>query len=66
LLLETMQVGIKFTISFIWHLGYLVEIPQWEGGRDIKHPWSTTQHLEHSRKQPKKWLCNYWWGSPWK
>ena len=33
-LLETMQVGIKFTISFIW----LLEIPQWERG----HPWSTT------------------------
>ena len=29
-----MQVGIKFTISFIWLLGYLVEIPQWERGRD--------------------------------
>ena len=49
-LLETMQVGIKFTISLIWLLGYLVEIPQWEGERDRKHPWSTTQHLEHSRK----------------
>ena len=34
-LLETMQVGIWFTISFIW----LLEIPQWECG----HPWSTTQ-----------------------
>jgi hypothetical protein len=34
-LLETMQVGIKFTISFIW----LLEIPQWERG----HSWSTTQ-----------------------
>ena len=34
-LLETMQVGIKFTISFI----SLSEIPQWERG----HPWSTTQ-----------------------
>ena len=32
-LLETMQVGIKFTISFIWLLGYLVP-PQWECGRD--------------------------------
>jgi hypothetical protein len=30
-----MQVGIKFTISFIW----LLEIPQWERGQ----PWSTTQ-----------------------
>ena len=49
-LLETMQVGIKFTISLIWLLGYLLEIPQWEGERDRKHPWSTTQHLEHSRK----------------
>ena len=34
-LLETMQVGIKFTISFIW----LLEIPQWERGQS----WSTTQ-----------------------
>ena len=31
-LLETMQVGIKFTISFIWLLGYLVP-PQWERDR---------------------------------
>ena len=28
-----MQVGIKFTISFIWLLGYLVP-PQWERRRD--------------------------------
>jgi hypothetical protein len=27
-----MQVGIKFTISFIWFLGYLVP-PQWERDR---------------------------------
>ena len=32
------------TLSFIWLLDYLVEIPQWERGRDRKHPWSTTQH----------------------
>jgi hypothetical protein len=29
------------TISFIWLLGYLVEIPQWERGRDRKHHRST-------------------------
>jgi hypothetical protein len=51
-----MQVGIKFTISFIWLLGYLVEILQWERGRDRKHPWSTTQHLEHIRKYRKNVL----------
>jgi hypothetical protein len=34
----------SWTISFIWFLGYLVEIPQWERGRDRKHPWSTKQH----------------------
>jgi hypothetical protein len=33
-LLETMQVGIKFTI-------WLLEIPQWER----RHPWSTTQPI---------------------
>jgi hypothetical protein len=27
-LLETMQVGIKFTISLTWLLSYLVEIPR--------------------------------------
>jgi hypothetical protein len=43
-LLETMQVGIKFTISFIW----LLEIPQWE----CEHPWSTTQHVRKHR-----WPC---------
>ena len=32
-----MQVGIKFTISFIWFLGYLVP-PQWERGRHREHP----------------------------
>jgi hypothetical protein len=32
------------TISFIWLLGYLVEIPQWKRGRDRKHHRSTTQH----------------------
>jgi hypothetical protein len=34
-------------------LGYLVEIPKWERGRDRKHPWSTTQHLEQLRSYPK-------------
>jgi hypothetical protein len=32
-------------------------------GRDRKHHWSTTQHLEHIRKHPKKWLCSYWRGN---
>jgi hypothetical protein len=45
-----MQVAIKFTISFIWLLGYLVEIPQWERGRDrllgVLH-----NNLENIRKQ---------------
>jgi hypothetical protein len=45
-LLETMQVGIKFTISFIWLLGYLVP-PQWEHGRDRL----LGVHSEHIRKQ---------------
>jgi hypothetical protein len=44
-LLETMQVEIKFTISFIWLLGYLVEIPQWERDRLLG------VHIEHIRKQ---------------
>ena len=34
-------------------LGYLVEIPQWERGREKKHPWSTTQHLEQLRSHSK-------------
>ena len=46
--------GIKCNISFIWLLGYLVEIPQWERGRGRKHHWSTTQHSEKPRKYPKK------------
>ena len=45
-----MQVAIKFTISFIWLLGYLVEIPQSECGRDrllgVLH-----NNLENIRKQ---------------
>ena len=44
--------GIKCNISFIWLLGYLVEIPQWERRRDRKHHWSTTQHLEQIRTTP--------------
>jgi hypothetical protein len=43
----------SISISFIWLLGYLVEIPQWEHRRDRKHPWSTTQHLEQIRTHPK-------------
>ena len=41
------------TISFIWLLGYLKEIPQWERGHNRKHPRSTTQHNEKSRKYQK-------------
>ena len=41
------------TISFIWLLGYLVEIPQWERGRGRKHPWSNIQHSEKPRKYSK-------------
>jgi hypothetical protein len=44
-LLETMQVGIKFTISFIWLLGYLVP-PQCERGGDRL----LGVHSEHIRK----------------
>jgi hypothetical protein len=39
-----MQVGIKFTISFIWLLGYLVP-PQWERDRLLG------VHSEHIQKQ---------------
>ena len=58
------------TISFIWLLGYLVEIPPWERGRDRKHlERSTTQHNQKPRKHPKKggkpplpvlWR-HFWW-----
>jgi hypothetical protein len=41
------------TISFVWLLGYLVEIPQWERGRDRKHHMSTAQHNEKPRKYSK-------------
>ena len=29
--------------SFIWLLGYLVEIQQWERGRGRAHPWNNTK-----------------------
>jgi hypothetical protein len=32
---------------------YLVVIPHWERGRDRKHLWSTTQHLEQLRSHPR-------------
>ena len=51
-LLETMQVGIKFTISFIWLLGYLVEIPQWELGRDRQ--LGVLHNIVYIREHPKK------------
>jgi hypothetical protein len=51
-LLETMQVGIKFTISFIWLLGYLVEIPQWERRRD--RLLRVLYNIIYIRKHPKK------------
>ena len=41
------------TISFVWLLGYLVEIPQWERGRDRKHHMSTAQHNEKPWKYSK-------------
>jgi hypothetical protein len=42
-----MQVEIKFTISFIWLLGYLVEIPQWERDRllGVLHNLSKNNNL---------------------
>ena len=33
--------------------GYLVEIQQWDRGRDRKHPWSITQYLEQIRSHTK-------------
>ena len=43
-------------------LGYLVEIPQWERGRDRKHHLSTTQHLEQLRSHPKgNHPLSVWW-----
>jgi hypothetical protein len=54
-LLETMQVGIKFTFSFIWLLGYLVP-PQWKRGRDRL----LGVHCEHIRKHCRwKTLLKY-------
>jgi hypothetical protein len=32
---------------------FLVEIPQWESGRDRIHPWRTIQHLEQLRSHPR-------------
>jgi hypothetical protein len=42
-------------------LGYLVEIPQWERERDRKHPWSTTQHLEHFKITPQGQSPTFMW-----
>jgi hypothetical protein len=33
---------------------YLVEISQWESGRDRKHPWCTIQHLEQLRSHQRE------------
>jgi hypothetical protein len=54
-LLETMQVGFKFTISFIWLLGYLVEIPQWERGGGGGHDrlLGVLHNIVYFRKHPK-------------
>jgi hypothetical protein len=48
-LLETMQVGIKFTISFIW----LLEIPV--RTRTILEYYTTTSKISENNKL----LCNY-------
>ena len=37
----------------MYHCIHLVEIPQWESGRDRKHPWRTIQHLEQLRSHPR-------------
>jgi hypothetical protein len=54
-------------------LGYLVEIPQSEPGRDRKHPRSTTQPLEQLRSRPKGnhplsvlWRNFLWLHFPWR
>ena len=37
----------------MYHCIHLVEIPQWESGRDRKHPWRTIQHLVQLRSHPR-------------